>query len=73
MLILARHADESIVLDFSKMTTADLAELIAKPIRITCVGTGPAVAKLGIDAPRSVAVHRLEVAEEIAASGRRQS
>ena len=51
MLVLSRQPGERI--------------LIGEDIRITLVRIGPHTARLGIDAPRSVAVHRDEVYSRI--------
>lgn len=42
---------------------------IGPNIRVTVVATDRGQVKLGIDAPKDVAVHRLEVANRIAAEG----
>jgi len=52
MLVLSRCKDEVIV--------------IGENIRITVVEIRPGKVRIGIDAPRDVPVHRLEVAEAIA-------
>ena len=71
MLVLGRHEEESIVIDFSKMTDAELLALRETPINIlTCdIRTGPKVVRLGIDAPRSVQVHRREIWDTIQRDG----
>jgi len=52
VLVLSRCKDEVIV--------------IGENIRITVVEIRPGKVRIGIDAPRDVSVHRLEVAEAIA-------
>jgi carbon storage regulator len=47
VLVLKRHTDESII--------------IGSSIRVVVVETGPGFARIGIDAPREISVHREEV------------
>ena len=56
MLVLSRKVGESIVIP-------DLG------ITITIVGTGSSRVRVGIDAPRDVAIHRQEVSEALASAG----
>ncbi len=58
MLVLTRNADQSIV--------------IGDDIVITVVSVDRGVVRLGITAPRQVAVHRGEVYADIAATGVRK-
>lgn len=57
MLVLTRKRDESII--------------IGDEIRITVVDVRGDQVKLGIDAPRSIPVHREEIYKEIQAENRR--
>lgn len=57
MLVLTRKTDQSI--------------MIGKDIRIVVVDVRGDQVKIGIDAPRHIAVHREEVYEEIQAENRR--
>jgi carbon storage regulator CsrA len=59
MLVIARHEDEEIVI------TAPNGDVIS-----VMVVRGGANVRLGIGAPRSYAVHRREVNDEIVRSGR---
>lgn len=54
MLVLSRHTDQSIVIDHP-----------AGPIRVMIVEARAGKTRLGVTAPRSVAVHREEIWEEI--------
>ena len=59
MLVLSRKLNQSIV--------------IGDDVRIVVVGIDRDHVKLGIEAPRSIGVHRAEVYEEIKATGRSQA
>jgi len=67
MLVLSRQRDESIVLDFSELTSQDFEKLKAgEPIEIcVCDFRFGFKVRLGVSAPKSVAVHRFEVWEAI--------
>lgn len=66
MLVLSRQRDESIVLDFASMSDEDFEALRkGKPIEITVVDIRGDKVRLGINAPRPIAVHRYEVWEAI--------
>ena len=54
MLVLSRHQDETIVIGSG-----------ANAVRVTIVSVQGDKVRLGIDAPRDVSVHRLEVYETI--------
>ncbi len=58
MLVLSRKANQSIV--------------VGDDVRIVVVGIDRDHVKLGIEAPRSISVHRAEVYEEIKTNGRSQ-
>lgn len=55
------------MLDFSEMTDADLAEMRHTPIRISTIDIRADKVRLGITAPRSIAIHRREVYDAIKA------
>lgn len=65
MLILSRYNGEKIVLDFTGMKPEDLAELCRKTIDIEVVEIRGEKVRIGTTAPKFVAVHRLEVWQEI--------
>jgi sRNA-binding carbon storage regulator CsrA len=69
MLVLARRPDESIIVDFSSMSDADLLALRAgAPIHVTVVQVRGDKVRLGFTAPGCVKIDREEIVEK-----RRQS
>lgn len=61
MLVLTRRPGESLLLSLDPRAdpSMTLGELFARgPIEITCLDTGPGQARIGIDAPRAIAVMR---------------
>jgi carbon storage regulator len=65
MLVLSRQRDETIMLDFTGMKPADIAELCKKPIEVQVVDIRGDKVRIGTTAPQFVAVHRFEVWEDI--------
>ena len=59
MLVLTRCRNESVFLDFSGMTDAELLDLRkAGPVQLTVVDIRGDRVRLGFDAPRSIKVNR---------------
>jgi sRNA-binding carbon storage regulator CsrA len=62
MLVLTRRPSETIFLNFSKMTDAELLALrTLEPIRVTVVEIRGDKVRLGFNAPDSVKVNRSEI------------
>jgi sRNA-binding carbon storage regulator CsrA len=62
MLVLARRPAQSIFLDFSGMTDAELLSLRSSaPIKVTVVEARGDKIRLGFDAPDPVQIHREEI------------
>jgi sRNA-binding carbon storage regulator CsrA len=70
MLVLTRHRQEVIYLDFSKMTDAQLLALRASdPIKMTIVEVVGDKVRIGFDAPREIKIDRKEVSDRKPKSG----
>lgn len=71
MLVLSRYIGELLVIDFSLMTDAELLALRRTPIDISLVDIRRDAdrARLGIEAPRAVQIHRKEIWDTIQRDG----
>lgn len=71
MLVLSRHRDESIHIDLRKLipvvaaSPETLVKILAQPLTITVVDIRGDKVRLGVEANRSIAVHREEIYNEI--------
>lgn len=76
MLVLSRHRDESIVIDLSRLTAAELAQLQAEgkaKVEVCVVDIRGDKVRLGASASPVIPVHRSEVFDAILRNGSRKA